>query len=260
MAERALLPDDADGFALLLAAARRDGRQVTPPAILPTTAEAGYDIAEAVARHLGWPRRGWKVAATTPEMQRRLRATEPTRGPIYAPLVQPSPAVMPFAALVDPIIECEIVLRLGTALPPRDEPWTAAEVQSAVAAAHGGIEVAECRFPMGALPPMPAILADGAGNGRYVLGPEIRDTDLAALPVTLEVDGVVRRAGTGAEAMGHPFNVLLWLAEALRRRGQGLAAGDLVSSGTCTGMLRPKAGQRLRARFGEVCEVALDLR
>jgi 2-keto-4-pentenoate hydratase len=107
---------------------------------------------------------------------------------------------------------------------------------------------------------MPAILADGTGNGRYVIGPVIRDADLAALPVVLEVDGVVRRTGTGAEAMGHPLRVLHWLAEALRRRGQGLPAGALVSTGTCTGMLKPRAGQRLRARFGDACEVVLDLR
>lgn len=250
----------AETLASVLAAARRDGRQVAAPTTLPATAEEGYDVAEAVAAELGWPRRGWKVAATTPEMQRRLRASEPVRGPIYARFVQQSPAVMPFAPLVDPIIECEVVLRLGADLPPRPEPWTMPEVGAAVAAAHGGIEVAECRFPMDALPPMPGILADGAGNGRYVLGPAIAEADLAALPVSLEVDGVVRRTGTGAEAMGHPLNVLLWLAEALRRRGQGLAAGDLVSSGTCTGMLRPKAGQMLRARFGAGCEVVLALR
>lgn len=151
---------------------------------------------------------------------------------------------------------------LGAPLPPRPEPWTAAEVRAAVDAALGGIEVAECRFPMDALPTMPAILADGAGNGRYVVGPEIpgwRGRDLAALPVSLEVDGVARRTGSGAEAMGDPFRVLLWLAEALRRRGQGLMAGDLVSTGTCTGMLRPAAGHRLRARFGEGCEVVLAL-
>ena len=258
-----MTPAEIDSLASLLAVARREGRHVAPPAVLPASAEEGYAVGDAVAAQLGWPRRGWKVAATTAEMQRRLRASEPTRGPIYRHLVQASPGVVPFAPLVDPIIECEIVLRLGAALPPRAEPWTAEDVQAAIAAAHGGIEVAECRFPMDALPEMPAILADGAGNGRYVLGPEIpgwRDRDLAALPVSLEVDGVVRRSGTGVEAMGHPFHVLLWLAEALRRRGQGLAAGDLVSTGTCTGMLRPKAGQRMLARFGDGCEVALDLR
>jgi 2-keto-4-pentenoate hydratase len=247
-------------LATMLADARREGRQVAPPAGLPLDAEAGYAVADDVAARLGWDRRGWKVAATTPEMQRRLRASEPTRGPIYARFVHESPAVMPFAPLLDPIVECEIVLRLDHALPARAEAWTDAEVAAAVGAAHGGIEVAECRFPMDTLPPMPAILADGAGNGRYVIGPEIRDGDLAALPVVLEVDGVVRRTGTGAEAMGHPLRVLHWLAEALRRRNEGLPAGSLVSTGTCTGMLRPRAGQHLRARFGDACEVLLDLR
>ena len=257
-----MTPEERTAFASLLAAARREGRQVMPPATLPQDAAEGYAIGDEVAAMLSWPRRGWKVAATTPEMQRRLRATEPTRGPIYRHLVQASPAVMPFAPLLDPLIECEIVLRLDRPLPARAEPWTAAEVQSAIGAVHGGIEVAECRFPMDGLPPTPAILADGAACGRYVLGPEIpawRERDLTALPVSLEVDGVVRRTGTGAEAMGHPFNVLLWLAEALRRRGQGLAAGDLISTGSCSGMLRPAAGQRLRGRFGEGCEVVIAL-
>lgn len=257
-----MAPEERTALASLLAAARRQGRQVAAPALLPADAAEGYAVAEEVASMLGWPRRGWKVAATTPEMQRRLRATEPTRGPIYAHLVEASPAILSFDDLLDPLIEAEIVLRLAAPLPPRAAPWTAPEVQAAIGAVHGGIEVAECRFPMAALPPTPAILADGAACGRYVLSPEIprwRERDLAALPISLDVDGAVRRAGTGAEAMGHPFNVLLWLAEALRRRGQGLAAGDLVSTGTCTGMLRPAAGQRLRARFGEGCEVALDL-
>ena len=195
-------------------------------------------------------------------MQRRLRASEPIRGRIYARFVTASPASFDHAMLLDPLVECEIVLRLDRALPPRDTPWTAAEVEAAIGAVHGGVEIAECRYPMDDLPPTPGILADGAASGRYVLGPEIpgwRERDLSALPVSLEIDGAIRRTGTGAEAMGHPFRVLLWLAEALRLRGEGLAAGDLVSTGTCTGMLRPAAGQTHRARFGEGCDVAFSL-
>jgi 2-keto-4-pentenoate hydratase len=255
-----MTPEGRRMLAGLLAAARREGRQVAPPHDLPADAAEGYAVGEEVAALLGWERAGWKVAATTPGMQRRLRASEPTRGPIYARFVMGSPAVIAHAPLLDPIVECEVLLRLDHPLPPREAPWTAREVEAAIGAALGGIEVAECRFPMDALPAMPAILADGAGNGHYVVGPEIpgwRGADLAAMPVALEVDGIRRRTGSGADAMGHPFRVLLWLAEALRRRGEGLAAGDLVSTGTCTGMLRPAPGQRLRAHFGEGCNVDL---
>jgi len=255
-------PGERSACASLLAAARRQGRQVGATSPMPADAAEGYAVADEVAAMLGWPRRGWKVAATTPEMRRRLKAEEPTRGPIYTHLVEVTPVALPFAALVDPIIECEVMLVLAEALPPRAAPWTAPEVEAAIGAVHGGIEVAECRFPMDALPAMPAILADGAASGRYVLGPEIpgwRSRDLAAMPVSLVVDGAVRRTGSGADAMGHPIRVLLWLAEALRLRGQGLAVGDVVSTGTCSGMLRPAAAQRLLARFGADCEVALDL-
>lgn len=46
------------------------------------------------------------------------------------------------------------------------------------------------------------------------------------------------------------------LADARRRRGSGLPAGALVS----TGMLRPRPGQRLRAGFGEGCGMLADPR
>ena len=49
------------------------------------------------------------------------------------------------------------------------------EVINAAAMVHTGIEVAECRFPMHALPPLPAILADGSASGRYVFGGAIED-------------------------------------------------------------------------------------
>lgn len=256
-----MTPEARHHLAEALATARREGRQIQPPPDLPVDAAEGYAVGAEVAALLGWERRGWKIAATTAEMQRRLRASEPIRGPIYARFVTEAPTALDHAALLDPIVECEIVLRLDQDLPMRDAPWSAAEVESAIGAVHGGIEVAECRYPMNALPPMPGILADGSASGRYVLGPPIRDwrrRDLAALPVSLEVDGVIRRTGSGAEAMGHPFRVLLWLAEALRQRGEGLAAGDLICTGTCTGMLLPARGQRHIARFGEDYVVPLD--
>jgi 2-keto-4-pentenoate hydratase len=63
-------------------------------------------------------------------------------------------------------------------------------------------------------------------------------------------DGVVRRKGTAAAALDHPMVPLTWLANELSRTGIGLKAGQMVSTGTLTGMLRPKAGETFVADFG----------
>ena len=48
---------------------------------------------------------------------------------------------------------------------------------------------------------------------------------------------------------------LTWLANELSRTGVGLKAGQLVSTGTLTGMLRPKAGDTYVADFGAFGQV-----
>jgi 2-keto-4-pentenoate hydratase len=57
--------------------------------------------------------------------------------------------------------------------------------------------------------------------------------------------------------MGDPLAPLLWLAEERRRLGGGLSAGETVSTGSCTGMLPVRAGQRVRAVFGGTAAVEI---
>ncbi|WP_149541205.1 2-keto-4-pentenoate hydratase [Siccirubricoccus phaeus] len=257
-----MTPEHMRELAERLATARREGRQLAalPPALLPANAAEGYAVNQRVAACLGWEPLGWKIAATTPAMQARLRTDQPIYGRTYRRFALPSLAVLAHAALLDPLVECEFFVTLGADLPPRAAPWTMAEILPAVARVEAGIEVAECRFPMAALPPVPAILADGSASGHYVFGGEIaawRD-GLAAMEVVLEVDGAARRRGSGAEVMGDPLAPLLWLAEERRRWGDGLRAGEVVSTGTATGMFPVRAGQEVRAVFGEVAEVRIS--
>jgi len=247
-------------LATILAAARREVRQVAtlPEALVPADADAAYAVAAEVAVLLGWTPLGWKIAGTNPVMRERLRMPEPILGRSFAPLLE-SPARLEHAALLDPIVEAEFFFRLGADLPARAAPWTEDEVAAAVAAVHGGVEVAECRFPTTALPPFTAVLADGSGNGRYVLGPAIPNwrAALPAMPVEVAVNGTPRRRGTGAEVMGHPLASLTWLANRLPRLGAQLRAGEWVSTGTASGMLAPRAGDAVTARFGDLPAIAI---
>lgn len=244
----------------LLISARREGRQLQglPTELVPADHVQGYAVNALVAQGLGWAPLGWKIAGTNPIMQQRLRTGQPIYGRTFAQFAMRSPSILRRAELLDPLVECEFFFRLGTPLPPRPAPYTREDVAAAVSAVHAGVEIAECRFAMASLPPMPAILADGAASGRYLLGDEItgwRDLDLSAMPVTLSVNGSVRRQGFGREVMDHPINPVVWLANERSRWGDGLAAGELISSGTATGMLLAKPGDRMVASFGDLGRV-----
>jgi 2-keto-4-pentenoate hydratase len=246
--------DPAPSLAETLAAARRDRVQVAdfPAALVPPTVAAGYDAAADVEKALGWEPLGWKIAGTTVAMREKLRLDEPIFGRTYRRFRVASPCRLSHSALLDPLFESEFFVTLGKDLPVRETPWTTAEVLDAVGTVHAGVEVAECRFPKAALPPLPAILADGSASGHYVFGDEItgwRD-GLADIAVVLEIDGTPRRHGSGRDVMGDPLTPLPWLAETLRRRGRGLSAGETISTGSTTGMLPVRPGQRIVVRYG----------
>lgn len=248
----------------LLATARREVRQIHAlrPGLVPASAEAAYAVNREVARLLGWQTLGWKIAGTTAAMRAKLGLDSPIYGRTFRRFAAASPIRLAVAGLLDPLVECEFFVTLDRDLPARDLPWTMPEVVAAVGSVHAGIEVAECRFPNGELPPLPAVLADGSASGRYVFGDAIADwrAGLADIAVTLEVDGVPRRQGSGAEVMGDPLRPLLWLAEERRRCGDGLQAGETISTGSTTGMLPVRAGQQVKALFGRqaIVSIAFD--
>lgn len=239
----------------LLATLRREKRPQSGLAqhLVPADKDTAYRVARLVEEELGWEVAGWKIAAMKEELQRELRTDSPIYGRVYAPLVE-SPARVLHAEQCSPIPEVEYQARLGVDLPPRAKPYTVEEVTDAVVSLHPGIELAECRFLHDAnFPPLPAILADGAGSGTVVLGPAIADWKrraIAAQEVTLACNGTLRRKGTAGAALDHPMVPLTWLANELSRTGIGLKAGQTVSTGTLTGMLRPKAGETYVADFG----------
>ena len=58
------------------------------------------------------------------------------------------------------------------------------------------------------------------------------------------------RKGKAADALDHPMAPVTWLANELSRTGVGMKAGQMVSTGTLTGMLAPKPGETYVADFG----------
>jgi 2-keto-4-pentenoate hydratase len=82
--------------------------------------------------------------------------------------------------------------------------------------------------------------------------------DLPEPPKVKERLNGLRRKGTAAAALDHPMVPLTWLANELSRTGVGMKEGQMVSTGTLTGMLAPKPGETYVAEFGPFGSVTVS--
>ena len=229
----------------------------------PKTLAEAYAIQREVAALSGEPSRGFKVGSTSPEAQRALGTDQPGSGVLLAPFVYESPARFSIALAHTPSVEGEFAYLLGRDVPPRATPYAIDEVADAVAAVAGAIEVVGTRFSGGlAGKGRLLVTADFGANIALVVGPwrhDMRSADLKAHPVSMTINGVVRGTGIGARALGDPMNVLLWLANQQSAQGRGLKAGEIVSTGTCTGLDPVSPGDRVQADFGDLGAVEIVL-
>ena len=102
------------------------------------------------------------------------------------------------------------------------------------------------------------MIADGGGNAAIVQGAPVRDWqryDLAAQTARLSLNGKETAAGSGSALIfGDPIAAVAWLASQ-PQVAQGLRRGEIVMTGTCTGLTPLKAGDRAVADFGELGRV-----
>lgn len=218
-----------------------------------------YRVQEMAVRASGFPRTGWKVGSTSAEARRKLGTDRPGAGALLEPFCFEHGAEVPVFAAHAPAVEGEFVFVMGEGLPPREAPFERAEVLSAVMGVAGGIEVVGSRF-QGGLAGLgrEGVTADFGANIAFVEGevrPGWRDRDLRDAGVAISVDGEALAEGTGSLALGDPALVLLWLANHLRERGDGLRAGDRVTTGTCTGVAAIRPGAQVLADFGPLGRV-----
>ena len=229
--------------------------------VRPVSLAEAYAIQREIVALSGAPSRGFKVGSTSAEAQRALGTDEPGAGVLLAPHVYESPARVPVVPAHSPFVEGEFAYRLGRDLPPRATPYTITEVADAVAAVAGAIEVVGTRFAGGlAGKGRLLVTADCGANIAFIGGAwrdDLRSMDLKPHPVTMTINGMGGGSGTGARALGDPLNVLLWLANQQSALGRGLKAGEIVSTGTCTGLDAVAPGDQVAADFGELGRVEI---
>ena len=87
-----------------------------------------------------------------------------------------------------------------------------------------------------------SLVADNSWNAGVVLGTFVEPPSvLDGVVGVVYQDGVEIGRGRGADALGHPFEPLAWLANHLAAQGEGVRKGDIVMTGSIVTTRFPEA-------------------
>ena len=264
-----MTPEAVAKAAAELVAARRDRKPIEAISAdcRPESAADGYAVQKAFIASWGDKVAGWKAGATLKAVQDRFGLDQPFLGPMFASTIMQSPVTGKAADYnLSPgpdgkrptSVEVEFAFRLGRDLAPRSNGYSETEVLDAVAALVPAMEIITPRYTTvpGGSPGQ--ALADSGLNGGIVLGSPVSgwlDIDYPSFATKLVVDGKTVVEGTGSLVLGHPFKSLVWLVNNLGRLGYGLTRGQVLTTGSMTGIYQVPQGAEAIGDFGRLGKV-----
>lgn len=246
-------------LAVRLAAARAQASVLTLSNDAVASVDDAYRVQSELAALAHGDVRGWKVTALAAADQKKYASSRPVAGALLAPYVHQAPVTIRLSSLISPLLECEVAFVLRTDLPAQAAPYNTAQIEAAIDAVVPVFELADCRLAAGA--PDLMKLADAMGNGAFIVGKPVRDwrgLDLTNIPIALSLDGVDAEHGSSARILGNPLLAVVALANAQPLPAGGLKAGQIVTTGTCTTPIAPRAGKYV-GDFGPLGQVEMSI-
>jgi len=255
----------SDRLATLAGDLRRASETRTP--IAPLTAEhVDLTMADAYAIQLAnvaavvtGGRRvvGRKVGLTSKAMQDQLGVSEPDFGTLLDDMVVLDGGAVAVDRLLQPRVEAEIGMLLGTDL--AGPGVTLHDALASISRVVPALEIIDSRIADWKIT-LADTIADNGSSGLVVLGTapiSPAGIDLRLVGVLVALNGEVVEHGLGYAALGHPAACLAWLANKLGEFGESLHAGDIVLPGSLHRSFDVSAGDTVTATFAGLGSVTV---
>ena len=186
---------------------------------------------------------------------------EPNAAPIAPENVLSSPASVVGSSMNMIGVEAEIAFRLSADLPPRTRAYSERSVAAAVGEVLVAIELCDTRIAQWKESSGLWKLADFQTSGALVTGSGTKawqKIDYAKQEVVFVIGARTVKA-KASHSFGNPFRLLPWIANHCSRRGMGLRAGDIVTTGAWTGLEMARAGDEVKATFPGIGEATVRI-
>ncbi|MFM7445127.1 MAG: 2-oxo-hept-4-ene-1,7-dioate hydratase [Tabrizicola sp.] len=264
-----MTPDQITAAAVMLFQAEKTGVQcgLLSLAYPEMTLDDAYAVQAAlVARKKAEGRKviGWKIGLTSRAMQQALNITTPDSGVLLDDMLFPDGATVPKGRFIQPRIEAEIAFVMKAPLQGRH--ITRDDVLAATDHVVPSLEILDTRIlradpTSGKARIITDTISDNAANAGIVLGSQrhaVDAFDLRWVGAIVTRDGVVEETGLGAGVLNDPVTGILWLVHRLADYGMGIAAGEILLSGSFIRPIEAPPGSRFHADFGAFGGVSLD--
>jgi 2-keto-4-pentenoate hydratase len=199
-------------------------------------------------------RAGWKMGLTSADPP-----ATPIVGTLLSDMVVPSGSELDLGSMVAPMVEAELVVRIGE---PIDEPRTVAELEQGPHEVGPGLEVIDYRT-VDSRGPIDWV-ADNSTVAFAVVGAlvPVSDVVMTGVEATLHDEERELAKGPASRVMGNPLAAVSWLSEHLITRGHVLEAGQVVLTGSLTGHHTVPTGRisEYTADFGTLGSVSVRFR
>ena len=208
------------------------------------------DVQDVAIECLGGTPLGYTLSATTSITSRLLSCSKPIMGKLLDEFVyQPNATLrLPYGALG---IGAQFIFVIGS---PLTEPASMRSVSQSIISCRMGLQLLGRRVATGFPLNDWSATADFALDVGCVIGAEVegwQESGVHNIEVSLRMGANEVARGCRIEAIGNPVGAVLGLALSLQARGATLHAGDVVATGSCTGLTQVVAGQSVQAAFGD---------
>ena len=197
---------------------------------------------------------GYKAGLTNPAVQKRFNASAPVWGVLYEPMLLKDGATVEAAFGARPLFEADLLVRVSDAR--INQAKTPEQVLQFIDQVIPAIELPD--LVVEAPPKLngAGVAAINVGARYFVLGTPIAvkrtpefGNSLASMKVLVMGGGQDLDSGFGRDVLDHPLNAVAWLAQDLQKQGLALKKGDLISVGSFSKLMPPKAGQKVEVQY-----------
>ena len=205
---------------------------------------------------------GYKAGLTNPAVQKRFNTDQPVWGALYTGMLLNDGAVVDAAFGARPLYEADLLVRVKDAA--INQATTPAEVLAHVDQVIPFIELPDlvvqappklngvgisainvgARLGVQGAP----LLVPADAAGRAALLDQLRHMNVRLV----DAQGAALGGGKGSDVLGHPLNAVVWLADALKAEGLSMRPGQVISLGSFSALLPPKAGLKATVHYDGV--------